>query len=98
MAAELAETKTVVAANTAARHTHSNKSVLDGLTAALVKAWSEAIQTLQVGTVASGAVASASITKTGSEAVLDLTLPLWRAGAEGGQGREGGHRRHGPAG
>ena len=98
VATELAETKSVVAANTAARHGHENKGVLDGLTAALVKAWSEAIQTLRVGTVASGAVASASITKTGSEAVLDLTLPFGAQGPKGDKGEKGDTGATGPQG
>ncbi|WP_418668019.1 collagen-like triple helix repeat-containing protein [Allofournierella sp.] len=97
-AEELAATKTTVAANTAARHSHGNKGVLDGLTAALVEAWSEAIQTLQVGTVQSGATASASITKTGTAAVLDLTLPFGAQGPKGEKGEKGDTGATGPQG
>ena len=86
LAADLASTKTAVETNTAARHSHGNKAVLDGISAALVKAWSEAIQTLKIGTVQSGATAGASINKNGTEATLNLTLP---SGAEGPQGIPG---------
>ena len=98
LAADLASTKTAVEANTAARHSHGNKAVLDGISAALVLAWSEAIQTLAVGKVESGPAASASITKTGTAAVLDLTLPTGSQGPKGEKGDPGDPGATGPQG
>ena len=137
LAADLASTKTVVAANTAARHTHANKalldsytqteenladavgkkhshgnaSVLDGITAALLANWNSAfghvsdtvkhitaaertlwngaLQTLKIGTVASGSTASASIAKSGTTATLNLTLPSGAQGPKGDKGDKG---------
>lgn len=146
LAADLASTKTTVAANTAARHTHANKalldtytqteanlsdavskkhshgnqSVLDGITAALVANWNSAfghisdtvkhitaaertlwnaaLQTLNIGTVSSGSTASATISKSGNTATLNLTLPSGAQGPKGDKGDKGDTGATGPQG
>lgn len=94
----LKATNATVAANTAARHGHENKSLLDSITTALVAAWNDAIQTLKIGTVKSGATATANITKDGTAAVLDLTLPSGAQGPAGPVGPTGPAGPQGPAG
>ena len=146
VATDLASTKAIVAANTAARHTHTNKalldtytqteanladavekkhshgnaSVLNGLTSALVTNWNSAyshisdavkhitaaertrwnaaLQTLSIGTVASGSTASASISKSGTTATLNLTLPVGSQGPKGDKGDTGATGPQGPQG
>ena len=146
LAADLASTKTTVSANTAARHTHANKALLDtytqteanladavskrhshsnqsvlgGITAALVANWNSAfshisdtvkhitaaertlwnaaLQTLNIGTVSSGSTASASITKSGNTATLNLTLPSGTQGPKGDKGDKGDTGATGPQG
>ena len=104
LAADLASTKTTVAANTAARHSHTNKTVLDKITDAMLTAWNGAIRTMRIGNVSGGATASASITQSGTEAVLNLVLPKGdkgekgEKGAPGQDGRDGATGPTGPAG
>ena len=98
LAADLASTKTTVAANTAARHSHDNKTVLDKITDTMLTAWNGAIRTMRIGSVSSGDAASASISQTGTEAVLNLVLPRGEKGEKGEQGDPGQNGRDGAAG
>ena len=146
LAADLASTKSIVAANTAARHSHANKALLDsytqtevdladavskkhshgnlsllgGITQALVNnwnaafthmsdtvkhitaaersLWNAAIQTMKIGTVASGSTAAASISKSGTTATLNLTLPSGAQGPKGDTGPQGPQGETGPQG
>ena len=98
LAADLASTKTTVAANTAARHSHTNKTVLDKITDAMLAAWNGAIRTMRIGSVSGGATASASITQSGTEAVLNLVLPKGDKGEKGEKGDPGQDGRDGATG
>ena len=98
LAADLASTKTTVAANTAARHSHTNKTVLDKITDAMLTAWNGAIRTMRIGNVSGGATASASITQSGTEAVLNLVLPKGDKGEKGEKGAPGQDGRDGATG
>lgn len=98
LAADLASTKTTVAANTAARHSHTNKTVLDKITDAMLTAWNGAIRTMRIGSVSGGATASASITQSGTEAVLNLVLPKGDKGEKGEKGDPGQDGRDGATG
>ena len=98
LAADLASTKTTVAANTAARHSHTNKTVLDKITDAMLTAWNGAIRTMRIGSVSGGATASASITQRGTEAVLNLVLPKGDKGEKGEKGDPGQDGRDGATG
>ncbi len=98
LAADLASTKTTVAANTAARHSHTNKTVLDKITDAMLTAWNGAIRTMRIGSVSGGATASASITQSGTEAVLNLVLPKGDKGEKGEKGAPGQDGRDGATG
>ena len=98
LAADLASTKTTVAANTAARHSHTNKTVLDKITDAMLTAWNGAIRTMRIGSVSGGATASASITQSGTEAVLNLVLPKGDKGDKGEKGDPGQDGRDGATG
>ena len=98
LAADLASTKTTVAANTAARHSHTNKTVLDKITDAMLTAWNGAIRTMRIGSVRGGATASASITQSGTEAVLNLVLPKGDKGEKGEKGDPGQDGRDGATG
>ena len=98
LAADLASTKTTVAANTAARHSHTNKIVLDKITDAMLAAWNGAIRTIRIGSVSGGATASASITQSGTEAVLNLVLPKGDKGEKGEKGDPGQDGRDGATG
>ena len=137
LAADLASTKTTVASNTAARHSHANKTLLDSytqteasladavskkhshgnlsllgsitqtllnnwnaafahvsdtvkhITAAERSLWNAAIQTMKIGTVVSGSTAAASISKSGTTATLNLTLPSGAQGPKGDTGPAG---------
>lgn len=98
LAADLASTKTTVAANTAARHSHSNKTVLDQITDAMLTSWNSAIRTMRIGSVSSGSTASASIAQSGTEAVLNLVLPKGDKGEKGDKGDPGQDGRDGATG
>lgn len=98
LAADLASTKTTVSANTAARHSHTNKTVLDKITDAMLTAWNGAIRTMRIGSVSGGATASASITQSGTEAVLNLVLPKGDKGEKGEKGDPGQDGRDGATG
>lgn len=98
LAADLASTKTTVAANTAARHSHTNKTVLDKISDAMLTAWNGAIRTMRIGSVSGGATASASITQSGTEAVLNLVLPKGDKGEKGEKGAPGQDGRDGATG
>ncbi|OUN81347.1 collagen-like protein [Gemmiger sp. An50] len=98
LATDLASTKTTVAANTAARHSHTNKALLDKLTDAMFNAWNNAIHTMRIGSVISGSTASASITQSGSEGVLNLVLPKGDKGEKGDKGDPGQDGRDGATG
>lgn len=146
LATDLAATKTIVAANTAARHTHGNKTLLDSytqteanlsdavakkhshsnlsllngisqtlvnnwsaafshvsdtvkhITAAERSLWNTALQTMKIGTVASGSTAAASISKSGTTATLNLTLPSGAQGPKGDTGPAGPQGEIGPQG
>lgn len=98
LAADLASTKTTVAANTAARHSHTNKTVLDKITDAMLTAWNGAIRTMRIGSVSGGATASASIAQSGTEAVLNLVLPKGDKGEKGEKGDPGQDGRDGTTG
>ncbi|MFQ8999124.1 phage baseplate protein [Allofournierella massiliensis] len=98
LAADLASTKTAVAANTAARHSHINKTVLDKISDAMLTAWNGAIRTMRIGSVSGGATASASITQSGTEAVLNLVLPKGDKGEKGEKGAPGQDGRDGATG
>lgn len=98
LAADLAATKTTVAANATARHNHTNKTVLDKITDAMLTAWNGAIKTLCIGSVTSGSTASASIAQTGSEGVLNLVLPKGDKGEKGDKGDPGQDGRDGATG
>lgn len=98
LAADLASTKTTVAANTAARHSHTNKTVLDKITDAMLTAWNGAIRTMRIGSLSGGATASASITQSGTEAVLNLVLPKGDKGEKGEKGDPGQDGRDGATG
>ena len=98
LAADLASTKTTVAANTAARHSHTNKTVLDKISDAMLTAWNGAIRTMRIGSVSGGATASASITQSGTEAVLNLVLPKGDKGEKGEKGDPGQDGRDGATG
>lgn len=98
LAADLASTKTTAAANTAARHSHTNKTVLDKITDAMLTAWNGAIRTMRIGSVSGGATASASITQSGTEAVLNLVLPKGDKGEKGEKGDPGQDGRDGATG
>ena len=98
LADDLAATKTTVAANTAARHSHTNKAILDKLTDAMFNAWNNAIHTMRIGSVTSGGTASASITQSGSEGVLNLVLPKGDKGEKGDKGDPGQDGRDGATG
>ena len=98
LAADLASTKTTVASNTAARHSHTNKTVLDKITDAMLTAWNGAIRTMRIGSVSGGATASASITQRGTEAVLNLVLPKGDKGEKGEKGDPGQDGRDGATG
>lgn len=98
LAADLASTKTTVAANTAARHSHTNKTVLDKITDAMLTAWNGAIRTMRISSVSGGATASASITQRGTEAVLNLVLPKGDKGEKGEKGDPGQDGRDGATG
>lgn len=98
LAADLASTKTTVASNTAARHSHTNKTVLDKITDAMLTAWNGAIRTMRIGSVSGGATASASITQSGTEAVLNLVLPKGDKGEKGEKGDPGQDGRDGATG
>ena len=98
LAADLASTKTTVAANTAARHSHTNKTVLDKITDAMLATWNGAIRTIRIGSVSGGATASASITQSGTEAVLNLVLPKGDKGEKGEKGDPGQDGRDGATG
>lgn len=98
LAADLASTKTTVAANTAARHSHTNKTVLDKITDAMLTAWNGAIRTMRIGSVSGGATASASIAQSGTEAVLNLVLPKGDKGEKGEKGDPGQDGRDGATG
>lgn len=98
LAADLASTKTTVAANTAARHSHTNKTVLDKITDAMLTAWNGAIRTMRIGSVSGGTTASASITQSGTEAVLNLVLPKGDKGEKGEKGDPGQDGRDGATG
>lgn len=98
LAADLASTKTTVAANTAARHSHTNKTVLDKITDAMLTAWNGAIRTMRIGSVSGGATVSASITQRGTEAVLNLVLPKGDKGEKGEKGDPGQDGRDGATG
>lgn len=98
LAADLASTKTTVAANTAARHSHTNKTVLDKITDAMLTAWNGAIRTMRIGSVSGGATASAIITQRGTEAVLNLVLPKGDKGEKGEKGDPGQDGRDGATG
>lgn len=98
LADDLAATKTTVAANTSARHSHTNKAILDKLTDAMFNAWNNAIHTMRIGSVTSGGTASASITQSGSEGVLNLVLPKGDKGEKGDKGDPGQDGRDGATG
>ena len=98
LAADLASTKTTVAANTAARHSHTNKTVLDKISDAMLTTWNGAIRTMRIGSVSGGATASASITQSGTEAVLNLVLPKGDKGEKGETGDPGQDGRDGATG
>ena len=98
LAADLASTKTTVAANTAARHSHTNKTVLDKISDAMLTTWNGAIRTMRIGSVSGGATASASITQSGTEAVLNLVLPKGDKGEKGEKGDPGQDGRDGATG
>ena len=98
LAADLASTKTTVAANTAARHSHTNKTVLDKISDAMLTTWNGAIRTMRIGSVSGGATASASITQSGTEAVLNLVLPKGDKGEKGEKGAPGQDGRDGATG
>lgn len=98
LAEDLAATKNTMAANTAARHSHTNKTVLDKITDAMLTAWNGAIHTMRIGSVASGSTASASITQTGSEGILNLVLPKGDKGEKGDKGDPGQDGRDGATG
>ena len=98
LAADLASTKTTVAANTAARHSHTNKTVLDKISDAMLTTWNGAIRTMRIGNVSGGATASASITQSGTEAVLNLVLPKGDKGEKGEKGAPGQDGRDGATG
>ena len=146
LAADLASTKTTVASNTAARHSHANKTLLDSytqteasladavskkhshgnlsllgsitqtllnnwnaafahvsdtvkhITAAERSLWNAAIQTMKIGTVVSGSTAAASISKSGTTATLNLTLPSGAQGPKGDTGPAGPQGETGPQG
>lgn len=98
LAEDLSVTKTTVAANTAARHSHTNKTVLDKITDAMLTAWNGAIHTLRIGSVTGGTTASASITQSGSEGILNLVLPKGDKGEKGDKGDPGQDGRDGATG
>ncbi|WP_370828941.1 hypothetical protein [Fournierella massiliensis] len=146
LAADLVSTKTTVASNTAARHSHANKTLLDSytqteasladavskkhshgnlsllgsitqtllnnwnaafahvsdtvkhITAAERSLWNAAIQTMKIGTVVSGSTAAASISKSGTTATLNLTLPSGAQGPKGDTGPAGPQGETGPQG
>lgn len=98
LAEDLSATKTTVAANTAARHSHTNKTVLDKITDAMLTAWNGAIKTLRIGTVTGGTTASASITQSGTVGVLNLVLPKGNKGDKGDKGDPGQDGRDGATG
>lgn len=98
LAADLASTKTTVAANTAARHSHTNKTVLDKITDTMLSAWNSAIKTMRIGSVSGGSAASASIAQSGTEAVLNLVLPKGDKGEKGDKGDPGQDGRDGATG
>ena len=146
LAGDLAATKTIVSANTAARHSHTNKTLLDSytqteanlsdavskkhshsnlsllggisqtlvnnwntafthvsdgvkhITAAERSLWNTALQTMKIGTVAGGSTASASISKSGTTATLNLTLPSGAQGPKGDTGPVGPQGETGPQG
>ena len=98
LAEGLSATKATVSANTAARHSHTNKTVLDKITDAMLTAWNGAIKTLRIGSVTSGSTASASIAQTGSEGVLNLVLPKGDKGEKGDKGDPGQDGRDGATG
>lgn len=89
IAEALAQTKGVVAENTKVRHSHSNGAVLNGITASLVAGWNAALQTLKIGTVNSGSTAAVSVTKDGTTATLNFTLPSGAQGPRGEKGEKG---------
>ena len=98
LAEDLSATKATVSANTSARHSHTNKTVLDKITDAMLTAWNGAIKTLRIGSVTSGSTASASIAQTGSEGVLNLVLPKGDKGEKGDKGDPGQDGRDGATG
>lgn len=98
LAEGLSATKATVSANTAARHSHTNKTVLDKITDAMLTAWNGAIKTLRIGSVTSGSTASASIAQSGSEGVLNLVLPKGDKGEKGDKGDPGQDGRDGATG
>lgn len=98
LAADLASTQTTVAANTAARHSHTNKTVLDKITDTMLSAWNSAIKTMRIGSVSGGSAASASIAQSGTEAVLNLVLPKGDKGEKGDKGDSGQDGRDGATG
>ncbi len=89
VAEALAQTKGVVTENSRLRHGHSNASVLNGITAALVSSWNSALQTLKIGTVNAGSTAAVTVTKTGTTATLNFTLPSGKPGEKGDKGEPG---------
>ena len=98
LAEDLSATKATVSANTAARHSHTNKTVLDKITDAMLTAWNGAIKTLRIGSVTSGSTASASITQSGGEGILNLVLPKGDKGEKGDKGDPGQDGRDGATG